>query len=147
MRASSLRPGDQVVCDGETWAVSAVINERGGGRQWPTIGLTRGAETTWITVDGEDVVRFERLPGLRVEDDALTWNGRTYTATARGTYAVTGVAGATEAAVGDRASYVTLTNPDDPDQWISVERWEGGATEVSVARPWVIDRVVPADRS
>ena len=146
-RPTPFSPGDQVVRDGETWTVSAVITERGGGREWPTIQLTRGALSIWITVDGDDVVRFEPLPDVRLgADDRLAWNGRTYTVTARGTYAVTGVAGATEAAVGDRASYLTLTNPES-EEWISVERWEGGATEVSVARPWRIDRVVQPGRA
>src|SRR5207248_1401794 len=81
--ARPISPGDQLVCDGDTWTVSAVITERGGGREWPTIGLTRGTETLWITVDGDDVSRFEPLPDVRVgADDRLTWNGRIYTVSA-----------------------------------------------------------------
>ena len=142
-RPAPFSPGDQLVCGGETWTVSAVITERGGGREWPTVGLTRGSQTAWITVDGDDVVRYEPLPDARLgADERLTWNGRTYAASDRGSYTVTGVAGATEAAVGDRATYVTLTNEQDAERWISVEQWEGGPTEVSVARPWTIDRVI-----
>ena len=57
-----------------------------------------------------------------------------------------GVAGEVSATVGDRAEYLTLTSSEDPQGWISVEQWEGGTTEVSVGRPWRIDRVthVPA---
>lgn len=147
-RPTPFRPGDQLICGGETWTVSAVITERGGGRQWPTVGLTRGAATVWITVDGDDVTRFEPLPDVRMDaEDRLTWKGRTYTVTARGTYTVTDVAGTTEAAVGDRASFLTLTNPEESEHWISVERWEGGATEVSLACPWRIDQVVQPGRS
>jgi len=61
---------------------------------------------------------------------------------------VTAVAGDTEAAIGDRAAYLTLTNDQDAEHWISVEQWDGGPTEVSVARPWRIDRVIaPPGRS
>ena len=131
------------MCGGETWTVSAVITEQGGGREWPTVGLTRGSQTLWITVDGDDVVRYEPLPDVRVgADERATWNGRTYAVSERGSYTVTGVAGATEAAVGDRASYLMLTNEQDAEHWISVEQWDGGPTEVSVARPWQIDRVI-----
>jgi hypothetical protein len=142
-RSTPFVPGDQLVCGGEMWAVSAVITERGAGREWPTVGLTRGAQTIWITVDGEDVTRYEPLPGVSVgADDRVTWNGRTYGVTDRGSYTVTSVAGDTEAAVGDRATYMTLTNEQDTNTWISVEQWDGGPTEVSVARPWKIDRVI-----
>ena len=141
-------PGDQLVCSGETWTVSAVITEQAGGREWPTVGLTRDAQTIWITVDGDDVVRYEPLPDARLgADESLTWNGRTYTAGERGSYTVTSVSGATEATVGDRATYLTLTNAQDAGHWISVEQWEGGATEVSVARPWRIDQIMPPGRS
>jgi hypothetical protein len=142
----AFRPGDQIVTDGVTWHVSATIVERGGGRQWWVLALDRGTEIMWVSVDGDDVTRYEALPNRRVVDDALDWGGRTFTASARGTYAVTEVAGDTEAVVGDRASYLTLTN-DDAEEWISVEHWEGGATEISVARPWRIDQVVQPGRS
>jgi len=131
------------------WTVSAVITERGGGREWPTVGLTRGSQTVWITVDGDDVVRYEPLPGVQIgAEERLTWNGRTYGVSDRGSYTVTAVAGDTEAAIGDRAAYLTLTNDQDAEHWISVEQWDGGPTEISVARPWQIDRViVPPGRS
>ena len=147
-RPTTFRPGDQLVCGGEMWTVSAVITEQGSGREWPTVGLTRGAQTIWITVDGDDVVRYEPLPDARLgADEQLTWNGRTYAVSDRGSYTVTAVAGATEASVGDRATYLTLTNAQDAEHWISVERWEGGPTEVSAARPWRIDQTVQPGRS
>jgi len=142
-RSSPILPGDQLVCGGEMWPVTAVILQRGSGREWSAIGLTRGSQTIWITVDGEDVTRYEPLPGVQVGvDERVTWNGRTYTVTDRGSYEVVGVDGNTQANIGDRANYMTLTNDDDAERWISVEQWEGGATEVSVARAWQIDRVI-----
>ena len=136
------RPGDHIITDGTRWTVAAVIAQRGGGRQWSALSLVAGAQKMWITVDGDEVTRYEALPGARVTDEQIDWGGQTFAVTARGTYGITEVAGDTEATVGDRASYLTLTN-DDAEEWISVEHWEGGATEVSVARPWRIDQVVP----
>ena len=143
-RPAPFSPGDQLVCGGETWTVSAVITERGGDREWPTVGLTRGSQTLWITIEGDDVTRFEPLPDVRIgADERVAWNGRTYTVTDRGSYQVIAVAGDTEATVGDRATYLTLTSEQDDERWISVERWEGGPTEVSLALPWQIDQVIP----
>jgi hypothetical protein len=126
----------------DAWTVRAIVVERGGGRQWPTLRLERGSETTWVTIDGDTVARYDPLPDVRVDTDGrAVWKGRPYTCTDRGSYTVVGVAGAVTAAVGDRAEYLTLTSPDDPQGWISVERWEGGVTEVSAAHSWRIDRV------
>jgi len=93
-RPSPFSPGDQLIGGGDTWTVTAVITERGGGREWPTVGLTRGSQTLWITVDGDDVVRYEPLPGVQIgADERITWNGRTYGVSDRGSYTVTAVAG------------------------------------------------------
>jgi hypothetical protein len=147
-RPAPFNPGDQLVCGGETWTVSAVLTEQGGGREWPTLGLTRGTQTVWITIDGDDVVRYAPLPDAQLGDDErVTWNGRTYTVSERGSYTVTGVAGDTEASVGDRASYLTLTNAQDTEHSLSVERWEGGSTDVSVASAWRIDRIMRPGQS
>jgi len=124
-----------------------VLVESGGGRQWPTLRLERGSEMFWISIDGEAVSRYDPLPGVQVDPNRGTvWNGRSYVCTDRGSYAVVSVAGEVNASVGDRAEYLTLTSSEDPQGWISVEQWEGGTTEVSVGRPWRIDRVthVPA---
>ena len=56
--------------------MSAVLTERGGGRQWPTVGLTRGAATVWITVDGDEVPRFEPLPKRWIVERTLAWISR-----------------------------------------------------------------------
>ena len=107
-----------------------------------------GTQTVWITVDGDDVVRYEPLADAQLGDDErVTWNGRAYTVSERGSYAVTGVAGDTEASVGDRATYLTLTNAQDAEHWLSVERWEGGPTDVSVASAWRIDRIMRPGQS
>jgi hypothetical protein len=143
--AAPWRLGDQVWYGTDAWTVRAVLAERGGGRQWPTLRLERGSETAWVTVDGDQVVRYDSLPDVRVAADGrVIWNGRAYTCTERGSYTVAGVAGEANAAVGDRAEYQTLTSADDPERWLSVERWEGGSTEVSAARPWRIDRTTPS---
>lgn len=137
------RPGDQVWYGTDAWTVRAVLTERGGGRQWPTLRIERGSETAWLTIDGDQAVRYDALRDVRLDADGrAVWNGRSYTCTDRGSYVVVGVAGEVNAAAGDRAEYLTLTNADDPQRWISVERWEGGSTEVSAASPWRVDRVV-----
>lgn len=128
--------------------MSAVLTEQGGKREWLTVSLTRGTQTVWITVDGDDVVRYEPLTDAQLGDDKrVTWSGRTYTVNERGSYTVTGVAGSTEASVGDRATYLTLTNAQDPEHWLSVERWDGGPTDVSVASAWRIERVMRPGQS
>jgi len=125
--------------------VRAVLVEGDGRHEWPTLRLERGAETTWITIDGDDVVRYDPLPGVRVEESGRAiWNGRTFTTSDRGSYAVVRVAGDVSAAIGDRATYQTLTSDDGQEPWISVEHWEGGGSEVSSARSWRIDRVLHA---
>jgi hypothetical protein len=147
--ASTWTPGDQVWYGTDAWTVRAVLRERGSGREWATLRIERGAETAWITPDGDTVVRYDPLPGVRPDaQDRVAWNGRTYACTERGDYAVVGVVGEVNAGVGDRARYMTLTSADDPERWLSVESWEGGAVEVSAARPWRIDRVArgPAAR-
>ena len=140
--APTWRPGDQVWYGTDAWTIRAVLIESGGRRQWPTLQIECGSETAWMSVEGDQVVRYDPLPDVRVDADGrASWNGHTYTCTDRGSYAVVSVAGEVNAAVGDSAEYTTLTSADDPERWISVERWEGGPTEVSAARPWRIDRV------
>jgi hypothetical protein len=138
--------GDELWCVGERWTVTAVLVERSGRREWPTLRLERGAEATWITIDADKVIRYEPLADVQVNNGQASWNGRTYTRTDGGSYIVGSIAGKVKAAVGDRAEYETLTSADDAERWISVERWDGGAIEVSVARSWSIDRVVHAPR-
>jgi len=144
-QSTAWQPGDQVWCGGDAWLVRAVLIERDGRHQWPTLRLERGAETAWITVDGDDVVRYDALPDVRVDDgEHAVWNGRTFTCSDRGSYTVVRVAGDVGATVGDRATYRTLAADDGQEPWISVEDWEGGSREVSVARSWRIDRVLHA---
>jgi hypothetical protein len=139
------RLGEQVWDGTDAWTVRAVLTERGGGRRWPTLRLERGSEIAWVTVDGDQVVRYDPLADVRVGTDGRAiWNGRAYTCTDRGSYIVVGVAGEVSAAVGDRAEYQTLTSADDPERWISVEQWQGGSTEVSAARSWRIARTMPS---
>lgn len=141
--APDWRPGDQVSSGGDAWTVRAVLIERGGGRQWPTLRIERGSEAAWITIDGDQVVRYDPLPDVRADAEGrAVWNGRTYTCSDRGSYMVVGVAGDVNAAPGDNAEYMTLTSADDSERWLSVERWEGGSAEVSAARPWRIDKVM-----
>lgn len=143
--ATPWRPGDQLWCRGDAWTVTAVIVERSGRREWPTLRLTRGSDATWITIDDDEVARYDPLRDVRVTDEGRAiWNGRTYACTDQGGYTVVSVAGDVTAAVGDRAEYQTLTCADDSERWISVERWEGGATEMSAACVWQIDRVIHA---
>ena len=139
------QPGDQLWCGGDAWVVRAVLIERDARRQWPTLRLERGAETAWVTIDGDDVVRYDPLPGVSVDDGGrAAWNGRTFACSDRGSYTVVRVAGDVTAAIGDRATYQTLEADDGQEPWISVEDWEGGGREVSLARSWRVDRVLHA---
>lgn len=135
--AARWRVGDQLPIGDATWTVAALLVERGGGREWVSVRLAQGRESVWATIDGGDVVRYDPLPGVTVGDgDRVLWDGRTYACSERGRYTVVSVAGDVDAAPGDRAEYLTLTSAADAERWISVERWENGSTEVSLARPW-----------
>ena len=48
------------------------------------------------------------------------------TAEDAGTATMTKVVGHVEVSPGDRLSYRTLTRPEDPDCWLSIEPWDSG---------------------
>ena len=48
------------------------------------------------------------------------------TAEDAGTATMTKVVGQVEVSPGDRLSYRTLTRPEDPDCWLSIEPWDCG---------------------
>lgn len=140
--ADELAPGDEVRSGSDVWRVTAVLAYRSGGDEWPSLKLVRGGETIWLGLEGSRTVRYDPLPGVEVSADGhARWEGRLYSQTDAADAIVTRAAGDVEAAPGDRFRYQTLTSPDAADRWISVEHWTGGATEVSAARPWRIDRI------
>ena len=138
-----LAPGNEVRSGEDLWRVTAVLVYRTGADEWPALKLVRGPETIWAGLEASGGVRYDPLPSVDVsEDGRARWDGRVYALADAGEATVTRAVGDVDAAVGARVRYQTLTSDGDPDRWLSVERWDGGYTEVSAARAWRIDRIV-----
>src|SRR6266481_3465834 len=120
-------------------------------RALPSPAVAKGDGLGWLN----------RLLGARASDpspsfDALqpgdeVWSGgqpwqvtavRTYKRQEVGTASIERVLDDVDARPGDTLSYQVLRSPDDAEAWISVETWAGGFVEVSVGRPWPVDKLV-----
>jgi hypothetical protein len=141
--ASELAPGDRVWSGADVWQVTAVLVYRAGDDEWPVLKLIRGPQTVWLGFERTGAVRYDPLPGVDAGHDGLVrWEGRIWGPADDGTATITRAVGDVEAAPGDRLRWQTLTSDSVRDHWLSIERWEGGPTEVSTARQWRVDRIV-----
>jgi len=137
-----LTPGDEVLGDGEPWTVKAIIVYRMQDNEWPSVRLDRGDATVWVSYEEDTLVRYDPGPDLHLgKDGTVVWQGREYRTEDAGTATVARVIGPVDVAPGARVGYHTLTSPEDTDRWLSVESWDSGWVEISIGRPWTIQRV------
>jgi hypothetical protein len=142
-----VQPGDEVWGDGEAWTVKAIIYYRMADNEWPSVQLERGGRTLWTAFEEDVAVRYDPAPDLHLaKDGTIAWQGRLYRSEDVGTATVARVVGPVDVAPDARLRYHTLTSPDDPDRWLSVESWDSGWVEISIGRAWTLDRVVRRPR-
>ena len=111
--------------------------------EWPSVQLERGGRTIWISHEEDALVRYDSDPDLHLARMAPSpGRARLYRTEDGGTTTVAKVVGHVEVSPGDRLSYRTLTRPEDPDSWLSIESWDSGWVEISVGRTWATNRVV-----
>ncbi len=135
-------PGDEIEAGGATWKVTAVLVYKDASSQWPVVKIERGVESAWLSLEEGKVIRYDHLDLPVGPDGQAQWNGRPYRRAEVGTATIASVAGNVDAAAGDHLSYQVLRSDSDPGSWLSVETWDGGFVEVSVGRPWQVDRIV-----
>jgi hypothetical protein len=138
----SLQPGDEVWSGGQPWQVTAVLTYKNADGAWPVVRIQQALTTAWTSVEDDRPVRYDHLDLHVGGDGRAVWNGRTYTRQEIGTASIERVLGDVDARPGDTLSYQVLRSPDDAQAWISVETWAGGYVEVSVGRPWPVDKLV-----
>jgi hypothetical protein len=137
-----VEPGDEIEAGGATWNVTAVLVYKDTSSQWPVVKIERGVESAWLSLEEGQVIRYDHLDLPVSADGQAQWNGRAYRRAEVGAATIARVAGNVDAAPGDHLSYLVLRSENDPGNWLSVETWDSGFVEVSVGRPWPVDRIV-----
>lgn len=138
----SLELGDEIWSNSQPWQVTAMLTYTNAEGEWPVVRIQQALTTAWVSIEEDQPVRYDHLD-LHVEPDGRTiWNGRTYERQEVGTATISRVVGDVDARPGDTLSYEVLRCAGDSRAWISVEVWAGGYVEVSVGRPWPIEKLV-----
>jgi uncharacterized protein DUF4178 len=138
----SLAPGDEIWSGGQPWQVTAVLIYKNADGEWPVVHVRQALTQAWVSVEDDQPVRYDHLDLHVQADGKAVWNGRTYSRQEVGTATISRVLGDVDARPGDTLSYEVLRCPDDSHAWISVEMWAGGYVEVSVGRPWAVEKLV-----